>query len=175
MSWQFNSSEQNYNRINILHFRNKKYFIHWNDFVEHIHEIDYFSHNVNTHFFLLCLIDMNKLRIYFDNIVDKIIQKQFHRFHSIIRQYDHVFLLWYIFVYIFIIESFDFNSCFFIEIELRRFHRRFDHFFVHCLHQILQRTQRKIDLYTLKHFTKYYKHCQMHDKLSKRFNFSIKK
>jgi hypothetical protein len=48
--------------------------------------------------------------------------------HSIIRRYDHVFVLWKIFIQSYIIESLDQNFCMLIEIELRRLHHRFEHF-----------------------------------------------
>jgi hypothetical protein len=48
--------------------------------------------------------------------------------HSMIRRYDHAFLLWNISAQSLIAKSLDQNSCFFIDIELRRLHRRFDHF-----------------------------------------------
>ena len=46
--------------------------------------------NVNTSF-LLCLKDINRLKAMFDNIVNQIVQSNAK--HSIIRCYDHVFLL----------------------------------------------------------------------------------
>ena len=41
--------------------------------------------------FLLCLADMIKLKAFFNNITNKIIQ--FNHSHSVIRRYDHAFLL----------------------------------------------------------------------------------
>jgi hypothetical protein len=151
--------------------------------------------------FLLCLVDMNRLRFYFNNLINMLIEKrsiisnQIKRFqiqilmssksltqknntildlqidmksslindlqisfkiehsrttnnlhivmknehhsnlhismknehHSMIRRYDHAFLLWKISAQSLITKSFDQNPCFFIDIELRRFHQRFDH------------------------------------------------
>jgi hypothetical protein len=42
--------------------------------------------------------------------------------YSMIRRYDHVFLLWNISAQSLIAKSLDQNSCFLIEIELRRLH-----------------------------------------------------
>ncbi len=142
--------------------------------------------------FLLCLVDMNRLRFYFNNLINMFIEERsinkvlfrkelyaihsnqikrsqiqilmsskslirneemifdlqidmkiehhsikmmnnFHtnmkkEHHSMIRRYDYAFLLWNILAQSLITKSLDQNSCFFIEIELRRFHRRFDHF-----------------------------------------------
>ncbi len=54
---------------------------------------------VNTSF-LLCLNDLNRLSIYFNNLINEMIQKMFDiqisskiRRHSVIRRYDHAFLL----------------------------------------------------------------------------------
>jgi hypothetical protein len=46
--------------------------------------------SINTSF-LLCLIDMNKLEAFFNNIINEIIQNT--QKHSIMRRYEHVFLL----------------------------------------------------------------------------------
>ena len=43
--------------------------------------------------FLLCLQDMNKLRIFFNNILDTIVMK--NKFIiSVVRIYEHLFLVW---------------------------------------------------------------------------------
>jgi hypothetical protein len=80
--------------------------------------------------FLLCLNDLNRLSIYFNNLINQMIQKILNiitnlqissiRRHSVIRRYDHAFLLWKISIYSLIIEFIDENSCLLIEIELRR-------------------------------------------------------
>ena len=102
-------------------------------------------HIISIHIsFLLCLVDMNKLNVYFNNIINQMIQNQ--QIHLVVRRYDHVFLLWHIFAYHVVVEFFVSDLCFLIEIELRRFHRRFDHFSICRLYQILQQTQQKIDL-----------------------------
>ena len=88
---------------------------------------------VNTSF-LLYLVDMNKLDAFFNNLINQVVQT--HRSHSVIRRYDHAFLLWCTSAYAFAIESFSKNSCFLIIIELRRLYRRFEHFSIFRLHQI---------------------------------------
>ncbi len=122
--------------------------------------------------FLLCLVDMNRLRLYFNNLINMLIEEQSNerfqiqilmssrslirneemifdlqtsmkiehhsikmmsnlhtnikkKHYSMIRRYDHAFLFWNILAQSLITKSFNQNSCFFIEIELRRFHRRF--------------------------------------------------
>ena len=82
---------------------------------------------INT-FFLFCFVDMNKLKAFFNNIINQFIQ--FNRCHLIIRRYGHAFFAWYIFIFNIAIEFFDHNSCFLTDVELRRLHRCFDHLFV---------------------------------------------
>jgi hypothetical protein len=94
--------------------------------------------------------------------------------HSMIRRYDHAFLLWNISAQSLIAKSFDQNSCFFIEIELRRLHRRFDHFSIRRLQAIFDRFDHEINSQTIEYFIKYCHHCQIHEKFSSRFSFTLK-
>jgi hypothetical protein len=132
--------------------------------------------------FLLCLNDLNRLRIYFNNLINEMIQKMSDiqisskiRRHSIIRRYDHAFLLWKILTYSLIAEFIDENSCLLIEIELRRLHRRFDHLSTRCLYEILTRSDHdNVESRVIEHLNKYCHHCQMHEKSFERFSFSIR-
>ncbi len=94
--------------------------------------------------------------------------------HSMIRRYDHAFLLWNILAQSLITKSFDQNSCFFIEIELRRLHRRFDHFSTRRLQAILDRFDHETNFQVIEYFIKFCHHCQVHEKFSNRFNFTLK-
>jgi hypothetical protein len=171
--------------------------------------------------FLLCLADMNRLRLYFNNLTNMLIEEQsnerfqtqilmsskflirnedrildlqtnmkiehhsirmmnnFHinmkkEHHSMIRRYDHAFFLWNIFAQSLITKSLDQNSCFFIEIELRRLHRRFDHFSTRRLQAILDRSDHEINSQAIEYFIKFCHHCQIHEKSSNRFSFTLK-
>ncbi len=137
--------------------------------------------------FLLCLNDLNRLSIYFNNLINEMIQKITHqitqdfqislkiRRHSVIRRYDHAFLLWKIFTYSLIAEFIDENLCLLIEIELRRLHRRFDHSLTRRLYEIMTRSDHdNVESRVIEHLNKYCHHCQMHEKSSERFSFSIK-
>ncbi len=87
--------------------------------------------------FLLCLVDLNRLNVYFNNLINELMQKctiiiilqtdmkviDENRRFSVIRRYEHAFLLWKILNQYLIVEFFDENSCYLIEIELRRLHR----------------------------------------------------
>jgi hypothetical protein len=94
--------------------------------------------------------------------------------HSMIRRYDHAFLFWNIFAQSLITESLDQNSCFLIEIELRRLHRRFDHSSIRRLQAILDRFDHEINSQAIEYFIKFCHHCQVHEKSSNRFNFTLK-
>jgi hypothetical protein len=142
--------------------------------------------------FLLCLDDLNRLKMYFNNLINEMIQKIFDqiakdqnitnfqidskiRRHSVIRRYDHAFLLWKISTYSLIAEFIEENSCHLIEIELRRLHRRFDHLSTRRLYEILMRSDHIIvEFKTIEQLNKYCHYCQVHEKSSNRFSFSIK-
>jgi hypothetical protein len=124
---------------------------------------------------------------YFNNLINEMIQKIFDqittnlqigskiRRHSVIERCDHAFLLRKIFTYSLIAESTDENSCLLIEIELRRLHRRFDHFSARRLYKILTRSDHdNVESRVIEHLNKYCHHCQMHDKSSNRFSLSIR-
>jgi hypothetical protein len=131
--------------------------------------------------FLLCLADLNRLEVYFNNLINELVQKcpiindflsatiiifqsdmkNVNRF-SIIRRYEHAFLLWKIFnqCQSLIVEFLNENLCYLIKIELRRLHRRFDHFSARRLHQILERARHNdVDHHFIEHLIKFCHHC----------------
>jgi hypothetical protein len=135
--------------------------------------------------FLLSLIDLNRLKMYFNNLINEMIQKILDitnlqidskiRRYSVIRRYDHAFLLWKIFTYSLIIEFINESSCLLIEIELRRLHRRFGHLSARRLYEILTRSDHdNVESRVIEHLNKYCHHCQVHEKFSGRFSFSIR-
>jgi hypothetical protein len=151
---------------------------------------------INTSF-LLCLVDLNRLDVYFNNLINELVQKRLiiinsqidmKNFssiiviqtdmkiinHSVIRRYKHAFLLWKILNQSLIVESFDENPCYLIEIELRRLHRRFDHFSARRLHQILDRFEHDVEYQAIEHLIKFCHHCQMYEKSLDRFSFIIR-
>jgi hypothetical protein len=94
--------------------------------------------------------------------------------HSMIRWYDHAFFLWNISTHSLIAKFLDQNFCFFIDIELRRFHRRFDHFSIQRLQTIFDRSNHDVNSQAIEYFIKYCHHCQLHEKSSNRFSFTLK-
>ncbi len=126
---------------------------------------------INTSF-LLCLNDFDRLDIYFNNLINEIVQHE--RRHFIIRRYGHAFLLWKMLIQSLILEFIEENSCLLIEIELRRLHRRFEHLSARRLYEILERFDHEIEHRAIEHLIKFCHHCQMHKKSSDRFIFSIR-
>jgi hypothetical protein len=122
--------------------------------------------------FLLCLNDFDRLDIYFNNLINEIVQHE--QRHFVIRRYDHAFLLWKILIQFLILESIEKNSCLLIEIKLRRLHRRFDHSSARRLYEILERSEHDVEFRAIEHLIKFCHHCQMHEKFSDRFTFSIR-
>jgi hypothetical protein len=126
---------------------------------------------VNTSF-LLCLADLDKLDAFFNNITNQIVQNKSS--HSIIRRYDHAFLLWHTSTYSITVDSLNQNPCYLIDVELRRLHRRFGHPSIRRLHQILDRAGHNVETRAIEHLVKYCHHCQKHEKSPERFSFIIK-
>ena len=125
-------------------------------------------------FFLLCFANLDKSGTFFNNVTNKVIQQKFFKSHPVFRRYGHAFLLWNIFIYAFINESFIQHFCFFTEIEIRRLHRRFGHFSVQRFYQILDRAGHEVDQRIIQRLIKYCHHCQKHGRSFERFSFIIK-
>ena len=126
---------------------------------------------INT-FFLFYFVDMNKLKAFFNNIINQFIQ--FNHCHLIIRRYGHAFFAWYIFIFNITIEFFDHNFCFLTDVKFRRLHCCFDYSFVRRLQHVFKRSDHEFEIKALKHLIKYCEHCQKHEKSFDRFNFIIK-
>ncbi len=132
--------------------------------------------------FLLSLADMNRLKVYFNNVINSLIQMikisdeilRKKKSFSVIRRFDHEFLLWRNFMQIYVNQSFDLNSCYVIEIELRQLHKRFDHSSTMKLHHLLERFEHEAEKSVLKKLTKFCTFCQKYAKFSERFKFILK-
>jgi hypothetical protein len=71
-------------------------------------------------------------------------------------------------------QSFDLNSCYLIETELRQLHRRFDHSSIRKLHDLLERFDHEVKKSVLKKLSKFCTFCQKHEKSSERFKFILR-
>ena len=137
-----------------------------------IDQIEFHVIKIDT-FFLLCLADFDRLGVYYNNINDILVQKGSIIF--VIRRFGHLFLLWNSVLQNCIIEFFSCNLCFLIEVELRRLHKRFEHFSVKKLENLLKRSNHEVDRSALKQLIKFCDSCQKHIKISERFRFILRK
>jgi hypothetical protein len=124
--------------------------------------------------FLLSLADMNRLKIYFNNVENILFMIIKNRNLSIIRRFDHDFLLWENFLHFYIIQFFELNFCYLIDVELRQLHKRFDHSFITKLHDLLKRFYHEMKKAILKKLTKFCTFCQKYAKSSERFKFTLR-
>jgi hypothetical protein len=96
------------------------------------------------------------------------------RSFSVIRRFEHEFLLWRNFMQTYINQFFDLNLCYLIETELRQLHRRFDHLFIRKLHDLLERFDHEVKKSVLKKLSKFCTFCQKHEKSSESFKFILR-
>jgi hypothetical protein len=71
-------------------------------------------------------------------------------------------------------QSFDLNSCYLIETELRQLHRRFDHSSIKKLHDLLERADHEVKKPVLEKLIKFCTFCQKYAKSSGRFKFTLR-
>jgi hypothetical protein len=126
--------------------------------------------------FLLSLADMNRLKVYFNNIENTLFMTTKNRGLPVIRRFGHGFLLWKnsYFLHSYITQSFEFNLCYLTDVELRQLHRRFGHSFILKLHDLLKRFDHEVEKAALKKLTKFCTFCQKYAKSSGRFKFTLK-
>jgi hypothetical protein len=126
--------------------------------------------------FLLSLADMNRLKVYFNNVENILFMINKNKDLSIIERFDHDFLLWKnsYSLHSYIAQFFNFYFCYFIDIELRQLHRRFDHSFIMKLHDLLKRFDHEVKKTALKKLIKFCTFCQKYAKSSERFKFTLK-
>lgn len=121
--------------------------------------------------FLLLLIDFDKFEAFLNNIQNELIQN--NCLYSIICWYKHVFMLWYISTYFFIIEFLNMNLCYFIEIKFCRLHCCFEYFSIHRFYDIFNWINYEIDFDLLIYFIEFCEFCQKHNNIFRKFAFLI--
>jgi hypothetical protein len=104
--------------------------------------------------FLLSLANIDKLRVYFNNLTNYVVTPT-RRHVLVVRRFGYYFLLWNNTLQSFISKSFTYNPCFLIEVELRRLHRRFGYPLVSKLWNVLERAGYNVDIEALEYLTKY--------------------
>ena len=114
--------------------------------------------------FLLCLADMDRLGVYFNNTTDELIRGK--KTIPVIRKWGHPW---------FFLSKTENAGVFLSEIELRRLHRRFGHPATNRLYQLLEKAGHDdVDKGTLEMIAKSCHHCQMHSTAPRRFKFTLK-
>lgn len=124
--------------------------------------------------FLLSLKDMDNLDIFFDNTKNIVVRREPYMTAPVVRRFGHPFLMWDYSLASFLTESFDTDTCFLTDTELRRLHRRFGHPSVGRLHKLLTRAGHDADTEALEYITKFCHHCQIHGKSPGRFRFTVR-
>ncbi|XMA19477.1 hypothetical protein WAI453_012268 [Rhynchosporium graminicola] len=121
--------------------------------------------------FLLCLDDMDKLRVILDNLRNVLVTPQGDI--PVVRRFGHLFLLWKESLETYITECFQSNTRVLTETDLRRLHHRFGHPSVRKLEDLLQQAGHEHNSGVLKELTKLCKHCQLHGRSPGRFKFKL--
>jgi hypothetical protein len=119
---------------------------------------------------------MNRLKVYFNNVEIILFMITKNRSLSIIRRFDHGFLLWNNShsLHSYINQSFNSNFCYLTDVELRQLHRRFDHSSSLKLHTLLQRSGHDVKKSVIEKLTEFCIFCQKYAKSSERFKFTLK-
>ena len=102
--------------------------------------------------FLLCLEDMDKLNVYFNNLENVLIAST--KSVPVVRRFGQPFLLWDESFHSFIANSFNNNPCFLTDTELRQLHRRFGHPSAGKLQKVLERAGHETNKKNIDHLTK---------------------
>lgn len=123
--------------------------------------------------FLLCLKDMDRLGVYFNNLTNQLMLP--NDTVPIIRRFGHPFMVWNEALVSYVTESLDMNPCFLTTTELKRLHRRFGHPSANRLYDVLERSGHDdIDRKALQRLTRFCEHCQKHGRSPGRFKFTLR-
>ena len=116
--------------------------------------------------FLICLKDMDRLGVYFDNINNLLIQKHGTKLNCVpvVRKWGHPFML---------LNSQETISCFLTERELRQIHRRWGHPSIQRFATTLDAAGQEFEHQILKKIAKHCEQCQLHDQAPRRFKISL--
>ncbi|KAF1938593.1 hypothetical protein EJ02DRAFT_354125, partial [Clathrospora elynae] len=114
--------------------------------------------------FLLCLADMDWLKVYFNNTTDELVQGDART--PVICKWGHPW---------FHLNKREQATVFLTETELRRLHRRFGHPAVMRLAKLLKDAgHNNFEEKTLEEITRFCHHCQLNSSAPRRFKFTLK-
>lgn len=116
--------------------------------------------------FLLCLADMDRLGVYYNNVRDEIICPDGATVVPVLRKWGHPW---------FFLDK-TANSVYFLsEIELKRLHRRFGHPATDRLCRMLEKAGHPdVDKQALAEIEKFCHHCQLNGPAPRRFKFTLR-
>src|SRR6202161_3101943 len=129
--------------------------------------------------FLLCLRDMDRLGIYFDNTKNMLIQENRTTpslSYPIVRRFGHPFLVWQG-LSNFLVEPYmteGMMQCYLTDTEVRQLHRRFCHPSANRLIRLLERSGHDVNRKVIDRLTRFCHSCQMHGKSPGRFKFTLR-
>jgi hypothetical protein len=124
--------------------------------------------------FLICLKDMDKLRIEYHNLSNVLVSEDRKLRVPVIRRFGHPWLVWDATLQSYLLETIDQEESWLTRGELQRLHRRFGHPSADRLHKVLERSGHDVPRESINWLTKYCKHCQLFQKSPGRFKFSLK-
>ena len=130
--------------------------------------------------FLLCLVDIDRLQVYYNNITDTLTSPitalgSKHITLPIIRRFRHPFLIQGETLRTYIQESFNYNPCYLTSTEIYRLHRRFGHPSAEKLYRVLKYFRHNVNKKVIDYLTKYYSFCQKYGRSPGQFKFTLYK
>lgn len=135
-------------------------------------DVEFFVISSDTPF-LLSLYDMDRLKIYFNNLENVIIQG--NKAFPVIRQWGHPFLLEKALSINKLSSSSTFSfDCFLTNKEIRQLHRRFGHPSANRLLAVLEKSGHDASRKFVEYITKLCTTCQKHGRSPRRFKFTLK-
>lgn len=126
--------------------------------------------------FLICLADMDRLRITFYNLQNVVMQRGSTAKIPVVRKFGHPFMLLdgihdhAVYTNPTLYET---PGCYLTDTELRQLHRRFGHPSNDRLQRLLERSGHEFERQALEHLTKVCHECQKYGKSPGRFKFTL--
>lgn len=115
--------------------------------------------------FLLCLADMGRLGVYYDNITNRMVNKTTQISVPVIRKWGHPW---------FFLNRNETASIFLTKMDLRHLHRRFGHPATDRLHTLLIKSGHEdVERSILEEIEKFCHSCQMNRQSPRRFKFTL--
>ncbi|EED11916.1 conserved hypothetical protein [Talaromyces stipitatus ATCC 10500] len=127
----------------------------------------------STTSFLMSLYELDKLKLYFDNTCNLLVNKKTGKTTPVIRQFGHPFLVWDYSYHTYLLALFDHNPCLLTNAKLHRLHCRFRHPSTNRLRRVLTRAGHETNKEAIEYIRKFCHHCQMYDKSPGRFRFTL--